>query len=188
MADEDHVDTIVRAWKREDSTLDTTPIAVVGRLLRIARYLEREVSIELARFGLSISEFNTLSALRRVGDAYALSPTELSRALLLSSGGLTKLLERLESRGLVERTPDLNDGRCVVVKLTADGLNLQQEAMQAHVENERQLLAPLDLEMRDELADTLRVLLIAFEDNAGRIRPLARAQTPAPPRKGKERS
>lgn len=179
MPDQDHVDMIVDAWAREDPGLDTASIAVVGRVLRIARYLEREVSLELARFDLSISEFNALSALRRTGTPYALSPTELSRALLLSSGGLTKLLERLEARGLIARTPDLSDGRGVVVKLTADGYDLQENAMRAHVENERQLLAPLDGPMRNELADTLRVLLIAFEDSAGRIRPLSRTRPPA---------
>jgi DNA-binding MarR family transcriptional regulator len=179
MPDEDHVDMIVHAWAREDPALDTASIAVVGRLLRIARYLEREVALELARFGLSISEFNALSALRRTGNPYALSPTELSRALLLSSGGLTKLLERLESRGLIARSPDLSDGRGVVVKLTADGYSTQETAMQAHAENERQLLAPLSGPMRNELADTLRVLLIAFEDNEGRIRPVVRTPTPA---------
>jgi DNA-binding MarR family transcriptional regulator len=169
--DEDHVDRIVGDWALELPSLDTEAMAVVGRILRVARYLERDVELELGRFRLSISEFNALSALRRRGEPHALSPTELSTALMLSSGGLSKLVERLEARGLVVRTPDLTDGRGVVVRLTDEGRALQESAIRAHVANENQLLAPLDSSLRDELAEILRTLLVAFEGNAGRMRP-----------------
>jgi len=171
MNDTDHVDRIVSEWADEYPSLDTEAMAVIGRILRIARYLERDVAIELGHFGLSISEFNALSALRRQGHPYALSPTELSHGLLLSSGGLSKLIERLESRGLVARTRDETDGRGVVVALTDQGHALQQAAIEAHVVNEDQLLSPLDSDVRGELTEILRTLLVAFEGNVGRIRP-----------------
>ena len=168
---EDHVDRIVREWAEEYPSLDTKAMAVIGRILRIARYLERDVELELGRFGLSISEFNALSALRRRGEPHALSPTELSRGLMLSSGGLSKLVERLEARGLVVRTRDQTDGRGVVVALTEAGRDLQEAAIEAHVANENELLGPLDSETREELTRILRTLLVAFEGNAGRMRP-----------------
>jgi DNA-binding MarR family transcriptional regulator len=168
---EDHVDRIVRDWANEYPSLDTEAMAVIGRILRIARYLERDVELELGRFGLSISEFNALSALRRRGEPHALSPTELSRGLLLSSGGLSKLVERLETRGLVVRTRDETDGRGVVVQLTDEGRELQKAAIEAHVANEDELLGPLDAEVRGQLTEILKTLLVAFEGNAGRMRP-----------------
>jgi DNA-binding MarR family transcriptional regulator len=168
---EDHVDWIVRDWATECPSLDTQAMAVIGRILRIARYLERDVELELGRFGLSVSEFNALSALRRRGEPHALSPTELSHALMLSSGGLSKLVERLETRGLVARTRDENDGRGVVVQLTSVGRELQEAAIEAHVANEDELLGPLDPEARGQLTQLLRTLLVAFEGNAGRMRP-----------------
>ena len=171
MPDDDHVDRIVREWADEYPSLDTEAMAVIGRILRVARYLERDVELELARFGLSVSEFNALSALRRRGEPYALSPTELSRGLMLSSGGMTKLVERLEARGLVVRTPDATDGRGVVVALTQAGRELQEAAIDAHVVNETELLGPLDADTREGLTHILRTLLVAFEGNAGRMRP-----------------
>jgi DNA-binding MarR family transcriptional regulator len=169
--EEDHVDRIVRDWANEYPSLGTEAMAVIGRILRIARYLERDVELELGRFGLNISEFNALSALRRRGEPYALSPTELSRGLMLSSGGLSKLVERLETRELVVRTPDETDGRGVVVALTDEGRELQEAAIEAHVANEDELLAPLNAEVRSQLTEILRTLLVAFEGNAGRMRP-----------------
>jgi len=109
--------------------------------------------------------------LRRRGEPHALSPTELSRGLMLSSGGLSKLVERLEARGLVVRTPDQNDGRGVVVALTPAGRELQEAAIEAHVVNETELLGPLSAGARDEVNRVLRTLLVAFEGNAGRMRP-----------------
>jgi DNA-binding MarR family transcriptional regulator len=90
---------------------------------------------------------------------------------MLSSGGLSKLVERLEARGLVIRTPDETDGRGVVVALTQAGRELQEVAIDAHVANENELLGPLEPDVREELTHILRTLLVAFEGNAGRMRP-----------------
>jgi DNA-binding MarR family transcriptional regulator len=171
----DHIDRIVSDWDRERPELDVRPVAVVGRILRAARYLEREIERELASFGLGLTEFNALSALRRAGRPHSLSPKQLGTALLLSSGGLTKLLERLEAEGLVSREPDPHDGRGVVVRLTDAGRRLQDEAFEAHLTNEEELLAPLDDEERAAVGDALRGLLTAFEAGAGRARPIIRA-------------
>ena len=104
-------------------------------------------------------------------------PSGLGEALLFSSGGLTKLLERLEARDLVTREPDPNDGRGVLVGLTPTGKALGEEAMNAHRVNEEELIAPLSQSQRETLTDILRDLLVAFEAGAGRVRPLV----PSPP-------
>jgi DNA-binding MarR family transcriptional regulator len=175
MAD-DHIDRIVRDWALARPELDVASVAVIGRILRAARYLEREIERNLADFDLSTSEFNVLGALRRRTSPVA--PSELSRALLLSSGGLTKLLGRLESAGLIRRLPDPSDRRGLLVALTDDGLSLQEHAFQAHLENEATLLAPLSLADRGIVAGILRTLLVAFEDADGRLLPRSSPSLP----------
>jgi DNA-binding MarR family transcriptional regulator len=182
---EDHVDRITTDWARVLPDLDTGAIAVIGRLVRASRLLEREIEKGLAAFDLTVTEFNALCALRRSGAPYRLSPKEVGVALLFSSGGLTKLLERLEARDLVTREPDPNDGRGVLVGLTPAGKALQERAMAAHRVNEEELLAPLSDNQRDTLTQVLRDLLVAFEASEGRMRPgtpprLAAKQQTAP--------
>lgn len=167
----DHVDRIVREWAGELPKLDTDAIALIGRVMRASRLLQLEVERSLANFDLTINEFNTLNALRRAGPPHRLSPKDVGVSLLFSSGGLTKLLERLESRGLVAREPDPNDGRGVLVSLTPAGRDLQDRAMRAHQVNEEELLTPLTRAQRESLNSNLRDLLIAFEASAGRMRP-----------------
>ncbi len=180
---DDHIDRITADWGREVPKLDTRAIAVIGRLVRATRLLEREIEKELSLFGLNVAEFNTICALRRAGTPYRLPPKQLGVALLFSSGGLTKLLERLEERGLVTREPDPSDGRGVLVCLTPAGKQLQEEAMEAHRINEERLLAPLSPEQREALTDILRDLLVAFESNAGRMLPLTPATAAATQRR-----
>jgi DNA-binding MarR family transcriptional regulator len=167
----DHVDRIIREWAEAVPELDTDPIALVGRLVRASRLLQMEIDRTLGYFDLTINEFNTLCALRRAGPPNRLSPKQVGVSLLFSSGGLTKLLERLESRDLVAREPDPNDGRGVLVSLTPAGKHLQEQAMAAHRVNEEELLSPLTASQRETLNSILRDLLIAFEASAGRMRP-----------------
>jgi DNA-binding MarR family transcriptional regulator len=176
---DDHTGRILAEWAREVPDLDTASIAVIGRILRSARLLEREIERELARFGLGVPEFNALSALRRVGPPYSLTPTELGRALLFTSGGLTKLLERLERAGFVRRETSATDRRVVHVCLEPAGREVQEQAMRAHIVNEDELLSPLGQRDRERLADVLGRLLVALEGGDGRMRPLIRPGTTA---------
>ncbi len=166
------MDRITADWAHELPDLDTRAVAVIGRLVRATRLLEREIEKELGSFGLTMAEFNALCALRRSGSPYRLSPKRLGEALLFSSGGLTKLLERLETRGFVTREPDPSDGRGVLVCLTRAGKEVGEQAMTAHRVNEEELLAPLSESQREELGAILRDLLVAFEAGVGRMRPL----------------
>jgi len=167
----DHVERIVHEWAEVLPDLDTDAIALIGRVMRASCLLQLEVERSLANFDLTMNEFNTLNALRRAGPPHRLSPKDVGVSLLFSSGGLTKLLERLETRGLVAREPDPNDGRGVLVSLTPAGRDLQDRAMRAHQVNEEELLTPLTRAQRENLNSILRDLLIAFEASAGRMRP-----------------
>jgi DNA-binding MarR family transcriptional regulator len=160
----DNLDRIVAQWAEEKPELDTRSMATVGRLLRTSRIVEREVERELARFGLNQSEFNVLAALRRSGEPYQLSPAELSSMLLLTSGGLTKRIDRLTQAGFVMRAPDPEDGRGLLVGLTTMGNEILEVSLEAHVRNEERALAALDLEQRNQLDALLRTLLLAYGD------------------------
>lgn len=170
----DHLSRVEAQWARERPDLDTSAVALVGRVIRAARFLEQEVQRELERHGVGVPEFNALSALRRAGPPHELTVTELGESLLFTSGGLAKLVDRLERTGLVARAPDPGDRRRTLVRLTATGREVQERAMDAHLRNEEELLAPLGDPERALLSAGLATLLAAFEAGQGRARPLAR--------------
>lgn len=135
-------------------------MGVIGRLNEAASLISRERLAPLfARFGLQQGEFDVLATLRRSGAPYALTPTELYEATMVTSGAMTARLDRLEKAGLIRRAPHPSDRRGVVVELTAKGLALVDEALAAHVANEHQILAGLTGQDRDMLARLLEKLI-----------------------------
>jgi DNA-binding MarR family transcriptional regulator len=164
----DHVDRLLGQWAGECPHLDTSALAVSARLSRLHRFLDLHLTELLDRYALHQGEANVLAALRRSGAPHQLTPTELSRALLISSGAMTNRLDRLEERGLVERIPDAADGRKVQVALTTAGRELIDEVMVAHTASLEQRLAFFDQDARTALAGLLRHLLLAFEADATR--------------------
>jgi DNA-binding MarR family transcriptional regulator len=168
--EQDHVARVIEMWERERPDLDFSPVAVVSRIGRAARYLDDGIESVLAAHGLSRASWDVLAALRRVGEPYRLSPTELYRSLMRTSGTITHRLRRLETKRLVRRSGDPEDGRAALVELTPTGKRLVDRVAAEHLANERELLAGLDASERNELADLLRKLLLAFEH-----------ETPVPP-------
>jgi DNA-binding MarR family transcriptional regulator len=162
----DEVDRIVAAWRRERPDLDVAPLEVLSRVTRIARHLDRDRASAFSGHGLETWEFDVLAALRRSGAPYQLSPGQLGSQTLVTSGTMTNRIDRLEARELVARHPDPDDGRGVLVRLTARGSTLVDTALAALLERERALLAGLDDDSRAELAQLLRRLAIRFD--AGR--------------------
>ena len=122
----DHVDRLRAQWARELPDLDTNAIEIVGRARRITLGLRREIEAVFARHGLDAGEFDVIGTLRRSGPPYRLRPTELYRMLMISSGGLTDRLARLEAQGLVRRAPSPEDRRSLTVELTAEGQALER--------------------------------------------------------------
>lgn len=151
----DHVSTVHEQWLAERPDLDTTPVLVIGRIHRIAAALTPELTAVYADYGLGEGEFDMLATLRRQGEPYALTPGELGERTMVTSGAVSKRLDRLEARGLLERRPTAGDGRSRTVHLTEAGRALIDEAMAAHMANEHRLLAALPARDRDALARLL---------------------------------
>lgn len=155
----DHVDLIVEQWRRELPRLPVRAMGLIARLGMLSRVGERLIEAELARFGLKLGEFDVLSALRRAGAPFEVTPTELYRSLMLSSGAMTNRLDRLEEAGLVQRKDDPRDRRGYRVGLTAKGRQLIEKAIVAHVANEERLVSVLSNGEQDELDRLARKLL-----------------------------
>lgn len=128
----DHVDHLLAQWAVEQPELDTSMLRIGARVVRLARYLDRQIADSLAPWELSEGELNVLAALRRAGPPYELTPTQLYRALLVSSGAMTNRLDRLEEAGLLVRTPDPDDRRRTRVGITDRGRALVETALEAH--------------------------------------------------------
>ncbi len=159
----DAVDLILEQWQRERPELDHSPIGVFGRVARLAPLLQREIEEELGRHGLTGPEYDVLATLRRSGPPYTLTPTELSRSMMISSGAMTYRLDQLERRDLLRRSPDPDDRRGVLVALTPDGVRTVDETVAAHLENEARVLSALRPAEREALARLLRALLVTLE-------------------------
>ncbi|WAB85222.1 MarR family transcriptional regulator [Microcella daejeonensis] len=144
----DHVARIQAEWARERPDLDVSPQGVIGRLHRLAAHLTEELAAVFDDFEFSAGEFDVLAALRRAGTPFERSPSELAETTMITSGGLSKRLDRLESAGLIERRILEGDRRQRVVALTATGRSVIDRAIEAHLENERRLLSVLSAEER----------------------------------------
>ena len=157
------MDTILAQWRRERPDLDVDAIGLLGRLFRATQLADARLAEGIAAHDLQPGWFDLLAALRRSGAPYELTPTELMRTTMLSSGGMTKRLDRLAEAGLVERRPDPSDRRGTLVGLTREGRTVVDEAVATHLANEERLLRPLSASQRRTLDDLLRVLLSGLE-------------------------
>lgn len=163
----DETDELLAAWARERPDLDVAPLAVLSRVTRLARHLDRERRAAFAQHGLEAYEFDVLTALRRAGAPYELTPGQLLHQTLVGSGTMTNRLDRMEARGLVGRRRDPSDGRGVRVRLTAAGRERTDAAIADLLDRERTLLAALPDRDRDRLAELLRTVLGNFEGRLG---------------------
>jgi len=159
----DEVDDLVAAWQAERPDLDVRPMQVLSRVSRLARHLDRERRAAFAGHDLESWGFDVLSALRRQGPPYELSPGALLRATLVTSGTMTNRIDRLERAGLVRRRPDPQDKRGVLVTLTVAGQSRVDAALADLLAAEQALLAGLPETSRHTLAGLLRVLLAPLD-------------------------
>lgn len=165
---EDIVGRIVReasqAWPGyEDSSLE-----VVLRLLRSYHFIDQALIRGLVDYGISPAEFGVLIELRLAGPSYKMTPTQLYSRLLVTSGGMTGRIDRLEKRGLLCRSPDPQDRRSILVELTGNGLDLIEGAAHTHYRIMEHLTEVLDSEERERLASLLRKLLLDIESSCGK--------------------
>lgn len=160
----DEVDRIIAGWAAARPDLDTSPMAVLSRVSRLARHLESARRAAFASSGLESWEFDVLSALRRA-DGEGLSATALMHQTLVTSGTMTTRIDKMAARGLVTRTRDPRDGRAVRIALEPAGAAAVDEAMEHLLASEHELLAALDPAGAEALAATLRSLLLPFESS-----------------------
>ena len=158
MPERDGVDQILEQWQRERPELDHSPIGIVGRVSRLAREIEARLEPVYREHGLEPGWHDVLATLRRSGPPFRLRPTDLTNASMLTSSGTTKRLDKLESAGLIARSADPADRRGTLIRLTDAGRDLIDRLTEAHLENERRILAGLSEADRRRLADLLRKL------------------------------
>jgi DNA-binding MarR family transcriptional regulator len=158
----DHVDAVYVAWVREMPSLSTRGAHVLARARRITLKARPEIEAVFKSFDLDAGEFDVLATLRRAGASFTLRPTEIYRSLMISSGGLTDRLGRLEAAGLVRRRPSPEDARSLLVELTTDGRERTEAAFQADMELEDRLVAGLTNEEHATLVKLLRKLALAI--------------------------
>ncbi|MBD1848508.1 MarR family transcriptional regulator [Leptolyngbya sp. FACHB-711] len=162
----DRIDDILEQWQRESPQLDVSALAVTGRVMRIARLLEKHRESVLAEYGLNVWSFDMLATLRRQGPPYQLKPTDLYELLMLSSGAMTNRIDRLEQDGVVVRIRDPEDRRSVSVQLTSKGIELTDTVMPVLFGREKQFLEQFTKMEAQMLTKLLRQFLLVFDTNS----------------------
>lgn len=162
VTDSDPVDAILEQWRRERPDLDVSPMGVIGRISRLGDEFDARLRPTFAASGLGEGEFDVLATLRRSGPGAELTPGELTASMMVTSGAVSKRLDRLVGAGLVHRRSSDQDARSRLVSLTEQGRQLVDAAVEAHLANEERLLAGLSPEERRQLADLLRRLTLSL--------------------------
>ncbi|MGL6073315.1 MAG: MarR family winged helix-turn-helix transcriptional regulator [Fimbriiglobus sp.] len=157
----DSIDVLLAAWKGVRPDLDVSPMELVGRVIVLAQHLERSVEEALEEHDLSLGQFDILATLRRHGNG--MTPTELLQSVVLSSGGMTSRLDRLEEDGIIARKRDPNDRRGVIVELTAKGKKLIDRATTTRFENASEVLPKLSATETKQLISLLRRWLVEVQ-------------------------
>ena len=159
--DRDAVDVIVAQWRRERPDLDPRAKEVTGRIIRLASLFQRSYGDTFEPLGLNDGDYGVLATLRRAGGPHELTPTELAKHRMMTSGGMTAAIDRLERKGFVARVPNPADRRGSLVRLTDGGRRVIDEAMTRHVTTEHRLVSALDQHEQKQLRDLLHKLVVA---------------------------
>ena len=160
---QDHVDRVQAQWRAERPEIDTSPMGVIARLHRIADALRGELLTLYREHGLGEGEFDILATLRRSGAPFELTPSELAQQTMVTTGAVSKRLDRLETAGFVTRREILEDARCRVVALTPQGRDTIDRAYEAHMRNEARLLDHFSAAEREQLRGLLRSWALKLE-------------------------
>ena len=161
----DAVDEVVSNVRDLYPELEVVGLPITGRVLRLAQILQARREEQLAEFNITLADFDVLATIRRRAGAGSVNVGELQAAMMLSSSGITKRLDRLESSGLVRRQPDPSDRRGVLISLTDAGFELIDKAIPAITRFETDLVrSALGAEKdRARVESGLRQLLVAQE-------------------------
>ncbi|HEX2142640.1 MAG TPA: MarR family transcriptional regulator [Candidatus Limnocylindria bacterium] len=178
---QDVVDRMLKIWKTELPDLDLDIEGIVERIQKLNKHLDRALNETLANFQLDRGEWWLLGALRRSGPPYRRSPGHLAQEMGLSSGAMTKRLDRLETAGLVRRLPDPNDRRSLQVELTEAGWQMWQDSVSVQAQKEQMVASALSREEKEQLNTLLRRLMLEFERQQAASQGAAQPAASAPP-------
>jgi len=159
----DAVDAIIEAWRRERPDLDPTAKHVTGRVVRLGGIFQATYAATFEPLGINDGDYGVLATLRRAGEPHQLTPTDLARHRMMTSGGMTAAIDRLERKGLVTRRPNPSDRRGTLIALTDEGRRVVDEAMALHTDAEQRLVGGLTAKERDQLERLLRKLLLSLD-------------------------
>jgi DNA-binding MarR family transcriptional regulator len=154
----DPVDASIEQWAAEWPELDTSAMDVFGRVHRIFLTYQVQIGRVFEQHGINAASFGVLAALFRAGSPYRLKVSDLAIQTLVTTGGMTQRLDRLEELGLIVRERDDTDRRAVFARLTPAGLDCARAAARAHFANERRLLHLVEPAQRAKLVESLRLL------------------------------
>jgi DNA-binding MarR family transcriptional regulator len=165
-APHDSIDALLDSWAETRPDLSFEPVAVISRLARIRRHIDRELEPVFERFGLSPPTFEALVTLMRIAGESGVSQKRLADEVGVTPGTISIRVDRLVEEGLAERRPDPNSKRNSLVALTGRGREQFEQIAPVHLANERRLLASLSDEDKRQLVGLLRKLLVEFEGSA----------------------
>lgn len=153
----------LEGWETEFPGSNRPAKGVVLRILRLARLLSDALSRSLQEGGVSPSEWSVLFTIRAGGPPYAMRPSAVNQVVGMSSGGLTNLVSAMEARGLVERRPNPEDSRSVLVALTRQGHDVVEAVAHDLTRREERLVEALGAAEQRRLAEGLSTLLASLE-------------------------
>ena len=159
----DHVDKIIKSWHQERPDLNVDAMEVIGRIKQVSQYFVREMDKTFSIHGLNGASFDVLATLRRSGEPYGLSPSDLMASTMVTSGTMTNRIDQLVKAGLVERTPNPADARGFIVSLTAEGFELIDHVLNDHVKTQNELTDLLTKAEKRSLSSILRKILYSTE-------------------------
>lgn len=159
----DAIDRVVAQWDKQKPDLNTLPMAMIGRTMRLAKHLESIVTEVHKKYDLKLGEFDVLATLLRSGKPYQLTPSELIASMMLTSGAMTNRLDKLEQKGLISREHSKTDRRSIRVRLTARGLKLVEQVMSEHIAAQESLVARLSRSQQQSINKQLALWLGLFE-------------------------
>ena len=162
MDERDLIDSLINEWKNERSDLDVSAMEVVGRILKLSKILEKRASKVLSVYNIHYTDLDVLATVRRSGNPYELTPSQLMKSVLITSGAMTALLKRLTKLKLIYRSPDPKDGRIKLVGLTSKGFKLIDKSIEIRFAEASDSIKILNKVESTELSTLLKKMLISL--------------------------
>lgn len=163
---QDVIDHIVDLWEKEETDKNFSSTLIIGRILRLSQYIRKKEDEVLSQYRMDRGQFDVLAALKRIGGDYALSPKQIKKMVIVSSGALTNRISQLEKAGMLTRNLDKDDRRSIKVQLTKEGIAFVEETLDVILDLERQIIKQISASEEQEAQKILKKMLLFFDDHA----------------------